>query len=123
MIIQIDNDIVFDTLFEALRIAQYPVEEITYGDFTNYCIFLQNNLLGYIELDVDYNSFCSKARSCGAKIKEGNITDINKTREWRFLSKASYPNRVWADAYILAQSFVSRLPMDYELQLLKYVVA
>lgn len=49
MITQIDNNIVFDTLFEALRAAQYPVEKITYSDFTNYCIFLQNNLQGYIE--------------------------------------------------------------------------
>lgn len=123
MITQIDNNIVFDTLFEALRTAQYPVAEITYSDFTNYCIFLQNNLQGYIELDVDYNRFCRKARSCGAKIKEGNISDINNMREWKFLSKDSYSKRVWTNTYKLAQSFVSRLPMDYELQLLKYVVA
>lgn len=89
--IQISSEILLENVLGSEKVQSRQNGRVSFKDIENCGIFLENNLPGYVNCNVNRDIMCRLARNYGCTIEDDAIINLTNVRDIKRRNERFYP--------------------------------
>lgn len=121
--IQISNDILLENVLSSIKCKGENIEKIRFEDIENCGVFLENNLPGYVDCEVDMKSIHEIAKSYGCVVEDEAIVNFSDAEVTRKKTFRTYPSELANQIESLVEAFWQQNVAGQNITRMKHIVA
>ena len=120
--IQINSDVLFENVIGSNTIRTRNIKKVSFRDIENCSIFLENNLPGYVDCEVNKKAMYRMAKAYGCIIENDTIINLNNIRVIKKKSARLYSSELANQIEKIVDTFWSQKRDEQDVVRLKHVL-